>query len=82
MDNETSKGLESFLQDTAKVTIEYVTPNNKRTNVAERIIHLWRGNHYVAGLLSADFRMPLQVRDAILLQTDITYNLLHPYPIR
>ena len=37
LDNETSKGLESFLRDTAKVTIEYVPPNNKRTNVAERI---------------------------------------------
>ena len=78
LDNETSKGLESFLRDTAKVTIEYVPPNNKRTNVAERIIRPWR-NHYVAGLLSADPRMPLQVWDAILPQTDITYNHLHPW---
>ena len=74
MDNETSKGLEFFLRDTAKVVIEYVPPNNKRSNVAERII-----NHYVAGLLSADPCMPLQVWDVILPQTDITYNILHPW---
>ena len=65
LDDETSKGLESFLRYTAKVIIEYVPPNIKRTNVAETIIRPWR-NHYIAGLLSADSRMPLQVWDAIL----------------
>ena len=79
LDNETSAAVNTYLRDVAKVVIEFVPPNNKRTNTAERIIRSWR-NHFISGLYSLDSRFPLQCWDYLLAQTDLTYNLLHPCP--
>ena len=70
LDNGTSTAVDTHLRDVAKVDIEFVPPNNKRTNTAERIIRSWR-NHFISGL---------QCWDYLLQQTDLTYNLLHPCP--
>jgi len=78
MDNETSADLNTFLRDVAKVTIEFVPPNNKRTNTAERIIRSWR-NHFISGLHTVDSRFPMQCWDELLAQVDFTYSLLHPW---
>lgn len=80
LDNETSVALENFLRHEAHVTIQYVPPNNKRTNKAERIIRSWK-NHYISGLHTCDPRLPLQLWDEFLPQTDITYNILHPWTL-
>ena len=69
LDNETSAAVDTYLRDIAKVVIEFVPPNNKRTNTAERIIRTWR-NHFISGLHSLDSRFPLQCRDYLLAQTD------------
>jgi hypothetical protein len=78
MDNETSADLNTFLRDIAKVTVEFVPPNNKRTNTAERIIRSWR-NHFISGLHTVDSRFPMQCWDELLSQVDFTYSLLHPW---
>ena len=84
LDNETST---AYLRDVAKVIIEFVPPNSKRTNTIECIIRSWR-NHCISGLHLLDALepnhfpklIPLQCWDYLLNQTDLTYNILHPCP--
>ena len=78
LDNETSKSLEVFLRTVAHVTIQYVPPNNKRTNKAERMIRAWK-NHFISALHTVDPRFPSQLWDELLPQADDTYNMLHPW---
>lgn len=80
MDNETSTKLNDYLRNDAHVCIQFVPPNNKRTNKAERYIRAWK-NHFISGLQTADPRFPLQCWDFILPQADDTYALLHEWKL-
>jgi hypothetical protein len=74
LDNEASAALKNFF--TANdVDYQLVPPHCHRRNAAERAIRTFK-KHFVAGLASVDPAFPLHVWDRLLLQAEITLNLL------
>ena len=78
LDNETSKLLTDYLQKEQHVTMEYVPPDNHRTNKAERVIRDVK-NHVISMLATADPDLPFDLWDESEEQLNITINLLRPY---
>ena len=75
LDNQTSSELESYFTTTAKVSFQYVPPNNHRVNKAERAIRTWK-NHFISILATADPSFPVNLWDKLLFQSELTLNLL------
>ena len=74
LDNETSKELKMGFQE-AEVTFQLVTPYKHRNNQAERAIQTFK-HHFKAGLASVDPNFPLAEWHRLILQANITLNLL------
>jgi hypothetical protein len=71
IDNEAS----NVFKETAKnlgITIEFVPPDNHRTNPVERTLK----NHLIASLSTTDADFPINEWDRILPQVEMTLNLL------
>jgi hypothetical protein len=74
LDNEASAALKNFF--TANdVDYQLAPPHCHRRNAAERAIRTFK-EHFVAGLSSVDPTFPLHLWDRLLLQAEITLNLL------
>ena len=78
LDNETSAALTNYLRDEEDVKMEYVPPDNHRTNKSERAIRDVK-NHSVATFATADPNCPFDLWDESIEQGNITINLLRPY---
>ena len=74
LDNQTSLQLENYLQSQS-INHQYVSPSNHRANKAERAIRTWK-NHFIAGLSSADPSFDFALWDHLLLQCDLSLNLM------
>jgi hypothetical protein len=74
MDNQTSSQLTAFL-DLNNANIDYVPPNNKRTNKAERCIQTAK-NHLIATWSGSDPDFPLKLWTYTLPQAEMTLNML------
>ena len=74
LDNECSEDLRKAFQK-YQVKFELVPPHVHRRNAAERAIQTWK-NHFLAGIASLDPTFPIKEWDRLLLQCDITLNLL------
>jgi len=78
-DNETSAEWERVITQELGMTIEYVSPGNHRTLVAERAIQT-AANHLVSIWAATDEDFPVrQLWDLTLAQAELTLNLLQPY---
>ena len=75
MDNESSSIIKNYVKNEQKVKLQFVEPNMHRVNAAERAIQTHK-NHLVAGLCTADKNFPMQLWNELLLQSEITLNLL------
>ena len=78
LDNETSGALTNYLKNEQNVTIEYVPPDNHRTNKAERAIRDVK-NHFIAIMSATPKAFPMDLWDEAIDQLNITINLLRPY---
>jgi hypothetical protein len=74
LDNEASAALKHFFTSN-DVEYQLVPPHYHRRNAAERAIRTFK-EHFVAGLSSVDPTFPLHLWDRLLLQAEITLNLL------
>ena len=74
MDNETSADIEHFIV-TQNAAVQYVPPDDHRTNPSERAIQTWK-NHFILGLASLpkDFPNPYWCR--LINQANITFNFM------
>ena len=73
MDNEASAELKAEIRKNC--TIQLVTPDNHRRNLAERAIQTFKC-HFKAILAGVDESFPMQLWDKLLPQTILTLNLL------
>ena len=74
LDNKCSGDLKSALQKNNK-KYELTPPNMHRRNAAERAIRTFK-NHCMAGFATCDKNFPLAEWDRLLVQAEITLNLL------
>jgi hypothetical protein len=74
LDNEASSALKNFVT-VNDIDYQLVPPHCHRRNSAERAIRTFK-EHFVAGLSSVDPTFPLHLWDILLLQAEITLNLL------
>jgi hypothetical protein len=74
LDNEASAALKNFFTE-HDIVYQLVPPHCHRRNAAERAIRTFK-EHFVAGLSSVDPTFPLNLRDRLLPQAEITLNLL------
>ena len=74
LDNECSTLLKDFL-DAEAIDFQLVPPAVHRRNAAERAIRTFQ-NHFIAGLCSVDKHFPLHLWDQLLVQAELTLNLL------
>jgi len=77
MDNESSELVETFFKQ-ANIIVEFVPPNNHRTNKAEPAIRDYK-NHLISTLATTHESFPLELWDHVIPQVNITINLLRPY---
>jgi hypothetical protein len=74
LDNEASSALKHFV-NVNDVDYQLVPPHCHRSNAKERSIGTFK-EHFVAGLSSVDPTFPLHLCERLLLQAEITFNLL------
>ena len=74
LDNEFSGGLCQAILD-ADLTFELVPPHQHRRNAAERAVRTFK-NHFIAGLATCHPDFLLQEWDRLLMQAELTLNLL------
>ena len=74
LDNEASKALKNFI---TKEHTEYqlTPPHIHRRNAAERAIRTFK-NHFISGLCSVDKNFPLHLWCRLLVQVELTLNML------
>ena len=75
MDNEASKNLRYIISNEKKLEIQLVPPHQHRRNAAERAIRTAK-NHLLAGIASCDPTFPINEWDRLILQAELTLNLL------
>jgi len=74
LDNEASHALQDFM--TAEhIDFQLVPPHVHHRNAAECAIHTFK-NHFIAGLCSTHKQFPIHLWDRLLLQAELTLNLL------
>ncbi len=77
LDNEESPALlDFFISQT--MTYHLVPPDQKRTNTTERAIQTFK-RHFLSVLCSTHPTFPLNHWPELLLQTDLTLNMMRPY---
>jgi hypothetical protein len=74
LDNEASAALKKLFT-TNDVEYQLVPPRCHQRNASERAICTFK-EHFVAGLASVDPDIPLNLRDRLLPQAELTLNLL------
>lgn len=74
LDNECPTSLKNYLKS-ENIDFQLVPPHRHRRNAAERAIRTWK-NHFLAILCSTDDGFPLHLWDHLILQANITLNLL------
>ena len=74
MDNECSNNLKNALTK-EEVTWQFVPPHQHRANLAERAIQTFK-HHFKACLASLDPDFPAREWDRLLVQSELTLNLL------
>jgi hypothetical protein len=77
LDNETSNDLEHFFKHEAKIEFQYVPTTSHRRNKAERAMRTIK-NHLTSMMATADPLFPEYLWDEMLLQAEITVNMLRP----
>jgi hypothetical protein len=78
LDNETSDDLERMFRDDLKVSFQYVPTTCHRRNKAERAMRTMT-NHLAAMMATTHPDFPQYLWDEMLLQAEITINMLRPY---
>ena len=74
LDNEYSEELRKAF-NIYQVTFQLDPPHVHHRNAADRAIQKWK-NHFLAGITTLDPNFPIQEWERLLLQYDITLNLL------
>ena len=74
MDNECSTAFKNALRE-KNITFELVPPDQHRRNAVERAIRNFK-NNLLAGLATCDPQFPLREWDRLILQAELTLNLL------
>jgi hypothetical protein len=74
LDNEASTALNNFFT-VNDIDYQLVPPHCHRRNASERTIRTFK-EHFVAGIASVDPSFPMHLWDRLLLQAEITLNLL------
>jgi hypothetical protein len=80
LDNESSKPLESFFATEARLPFQYISPNNKRANRAERAISSFK-NHLISSFASVSKDFPMALWDELLYQLELTLAHLRPFAL-
>ena len=75
VDHEVSTDLLTTFRN-KNINFQQVPPEVHRRNAAERAIQTWK-NHFIAGLSSTDPSFPISEWDCLVLQGELTLNLLH-----
>ena len=75
LDNEVSAEFKKTIKNDWGATYQLVPPNVHRRNIAERAIRTFR-SHFIAILAGADPDFPKYMWDNLLVQTELTINLL------
>ena len=75
LDNEALHALQDYLT-TESVDYQLVPLHLHQCNAAERSIRTFK-NHFIAGLCSVDKDFPIALWDQLILQAELTLNLLH-----
>ena len=73
-DNEASRAVKRYIKS-KNVDWQLVEPDNHRVNAAERAIQTFK-NHFLAGLSTVDKAFPLQLWCYLLVQAEMTLNML------
>jgi hypothetical protein len=74
LDNECSSTLQTFLHKES-IKFQKTPPGIHHSNAAKRAIRTFK-NHFVAGLCTVNTSFPLYLWDKLLLQAELTLNLL------
>ena len=74
LDNECAKETKRFIQK-QQTKIQFFDPDQHCVNAAECVIQSFK-NHFIAGLCTVDKSFPFQIWSNLLLQSEITINLL------
>jgi hypothetical protein len=74
LDNECSEEFKTLLRNEG-IDFQLVPPGCHRRNAAERAIQTFK-DHLIAGLCSVDKGFPMHLWDKLLVQSEITLNLL------
>ena len=80
LDNESSKPLEAYFKNEARIPFQYISPNNKRASKAERAIQSFK-NHLIASVASASPDLPNALWDKLLFQLELTLAHLRPFAL-
>jgi hypothetical protein len=75
MDNKASIAVRRLLTEKFKLEYQLVPPHTHQRNAAEQTIRTFK-NHFIAGLCSANNDFPIRLWDRLLLQAEITINLM------
>ena len=73
-DNECSKAVQNYIMS-QNVDWQLVDPDNHRVNTAKRAIQTFK-HHFLAGLAPVDAGFPLQLWCYLLIQSEMTLNML------
>ena len=73
-DKEASEAVQNYIKS-KDVDWQLVEPDNHRVNAAERAIQTFK-NHFLAGLATVDKTFPLQLWCYLLVQAEMTLNML------
>ena len=76
LDNEAPEELKLFIEDQG-ITVQLVTPNIHRANIAERAIQTFK-NHFCSIMAGVDDSFPVHLWDRLLPQAERTLNMLRP----
>jgi hypothetical protein len=75
LDNKVSKNMKNHIHNTCKMNMELVPPGCHRQNAVEVAIHNFK-SHFLSILAGVANDFPQNLLDPLLLQTEITLNLI------
>lgn len=76
LDNEASRRLQQCINNKG-IQLQLVPPHSHHANATERAIHTFK-NHFIATLCGTDPLFPMNLWDQLVLQAELTLNLLRP----
>jgi hypothetical protein len=77
MDNEAPEELKQLIRGELKMTLQLITPDSHRANIAERAIQTFK-NHFCSILAGVDDSFSMHLWDRLLPQAKQTLNMLRP----